>query len=134
MVKKICFYVDESPYHPGKYVVKPRHENFHLTYTEGSYNIICARLMNLSYANYLRMCRDLLNAEVYGKGSLYPVAYFSDKLMAERLCKLLNARANLVLQERNNPQFWEMAREVKKAEHWRERLVKKHLKRSGQNE
>jgi hypothetical protein len=102
MAKKICFYVDVTPYHPGKYVIRPKHENFYLESSNGSFNIICARLMNLSYAQYLRMCRDMLGAEIMGKNNYYPVAYFSDKKMAEQLCKLLNARANMVLWEREH--------------------------------
>ncbi len=102
MTNKICFVVEESPNHPGRYIIAPQHDNFHLYSAKGSFNIICARLFELSYAQYLRMCRDVLGAEIIGKNCLYPVAYFSDKIAADRLCKLLNARANYVLWMREN--------------------------------
>ena len=100
-----CFKAEESPYHPGKFTIKPIHENFHLTYTEGSFNVICARLFGLSYAQYLRMCRDLFQAEIIGKGNLYPVAYFKEDENLSRLVKTLNSMANLVLWERAHPNW-----------------------------
>jgi hypothetical protein len=103
-MKKIkCFEREESASYPGKYLIKPIYDNFHLTGTEGSYNVICARVMGLSYAQYLRMCRDCFGAEIIGKGHLYPLAYFkmSNQLLA--LIEDLNARANLILWEREHP-------------------------------
>lgn len=113
-MKKIkCFEREESASYPGKYIIRPIHDNFHLNSTDGSFNIICARLMGLTYAQYLRMCRDCFGAEIIGKGSIYPVAYFkfSEKLVD--LVENLNARANLVLWEREHPDFEEHAAYVK---------------------
>ena len=52
-MSKSYFICEETPYHPGKYMVRPVHCNLPLTYTEGSYNLLAARLMNLGYADYL---------------------------------------------------------------------------------
>ena len=113
-MKKIkVFSREESASYPGKYIIRVDLDKFHLDYTEGSYNIICARLMGLTYAQYLRMCRDCFGAEIIGKGSNYPVAYFK---LSERLKDLidgLNARANFVLWEREHPDFEEHAAFVK---------------------
>lgn len=100
-----CFEIEESPYNPGKWMICPVHENFHLTSTSGSYNLICARLMNLSYAQYLRFCRDICGAEIIGKNTKYPVAYFSRGERLQALCRLLNSRANLVLWCREHPDW-----------------------------
>jgi hypothetical protein len=113
-MKKIkCFEREESASYPGKYLIKPIYDNFHLIGTEGSYNVICARVMGLTYAQYLRMCRDCFGAEIIGKGHLYPVAYFkfSEGLFA--LIDNLNARANLILWEREHPDYKEHAEVVK---------------------
>ena len=113
-MKKIkCFMRDESSSQPGNYVIRPIHENFHLDSTEGSFNIICARLMGLTYAQYLRMCRDIYGAEIIGKGDTYPVAYFNLSQKLQDLIEELNARANLVLWEREHPDFEEHAAYVK---------------------
>ena len=112
MKKVKCFIKDESASHPGKWIVRPVHENFHLGETTGSYNLICARLLGLSYAQYLRMCRDCFGAEIIGKGSKYPVAYFKRGEELESLIALLNMRANLVLWEREHPDFEEHAKKV----------------------
>ena len=113
MKKEKIFYRDESASHPGKYIIRANHEKFRLDSTEGSFNIIGARLMGLTYADYLRMCRDEYGAEIIGKGSMYPMAYFnlSNKLL--ELIEQLNALANLVLWEREYPDFEEHAAYVK---------------------
>ena len=113
MKKVKCFVRDESASQPGKYIIRPVHENFHLDSTEGSFNVICARLMGLSYAQYLRMCRDCFGAEIIGKDSPYPVAYFKLSNELNDLIENLNARAYLVLWEREHPDFEEHAAYVK---------------------
>lgn len=94
---KKFFYVDETPYHEGKYVIYLNHELFHLSGFRGSCNCIPAKLMMLSYANYLRYCRDCFGAELIGKNQKYPIALFPDKKKAEELVKELNRRAAAVV-------------------------------------
>ena len=117
MKKVKCFEREESASYPGKYIIRPIHENFHLDYTEGSFNVICARLFGISYAQYLRMCRDCFGAEIIGKGSWYPVAYFPLSNELKVLIDNLNARANLVLWEREHPDHEEHAQYVKENSH-----------------
>lgn len=113
MTKVKCFIRDESASHPGKWIVRPVLDNFHLDSTSGSFNVICARLFNLDYPQYLRMCRDCFGAEIIGKNSMYPVAYFKRSKELDALIDILNARANLVLWEREHPDFEEHAEYVK---------------------
>lgn len=113
MKKVKIFYREESASFPGKYMIRADHEKFHMEYTEGSYNVIQARLMGLTYPAYLRMCRDCFGAEIVGKGSNYPVAYFKFSKELNDLIEQLNARANLVLWEREHPDFEEHAQVVK---------------------
>ena len=105
MIKTKCFAREESAAHPGKWMIRPIYENFHLDSTEGSFNLIQARLCGLTYPQYLRMCRDCFGAEIIGKDSNYPVAYFKRGEGLEGLIALLNMRANLVLWEREHPDF-----------------------------
>ena len=104
MNKVKCFVKDESASNPGKFIIRPVHENFHLDYTEGSFSVIGARLFGISYASFLRMCRDCYGAELIGKNSKYPVAYFKQSKGLELLLEDLNTRANLVLWEREHPE------------------------------
>ena len=113
MTKVKCFIREESASHPGKWIVRPVLDNFHLDSTSGSFNVICARLFNLDYPQYLRMCRDCFGAEIIGKNSMYPVAYFKRSKELDALIDILNARANLVLWEREHPDFEEHAEYVK---------------------
>jgi hypothetical protein len=107
------FYRDESASYPGKYMIRADLEKFYLNFTEGSYNVIGARLMGLTYAQYLRMCRDIYGAEIIGKGSLYPYPVFKLSQGLNDLIEQLNARATLVLWEREHPDFEEHAEYVK---------------------
>ena len=113
MKKVKCFVREESTCHPGKYIIRPVYENFHLNSTEGSFNIICARLLGISYANFLRLCRDEFGAEIIGKGSMYPVAYFNRSKELDALIDNLNARANLIIWEREHPNYKEHEEYVK---------------------
>ena len=105
MTKVKCFVKDESASHPGKWIIRPAFDNFYLQSTSGSFNVICARLMGLTYPQYLRMCRDCFGAEIIGKNSMYPVAYFKRSKELDILIDNLNARANMILWEREHPDF-----------------------------
>ena len=107
------FFRDESATQPGKYMIRADLDKFHLGSTDGSFNVIGARLMGLTYAQYLRMCRDEFGAEIIGKNSLYPYPVFKLSKQLEDLIDNLNARANLVLWEREHPDFEEHAAYVK---------------------
>lgn len=108
------FQREESASYPGKFLLKPIHENFHLDYTEGSFNVICARVMGLTYAQYLRMCRDKYGAEIIGKGSKFPVAYFTLSQKSNELLEELNVRAKFIIWEREHPDFEEHEQSVKR--------------------
>lgn len=93
------FYLDQSPIN-NKYLIKCDVKD--MPFPNGfssSLNVLAARVMNLSYANYLRFCRDELGASIVGKNTKYPVAYFdrSDKLMM--MVKLLNKRMTLIMDD-----------------------------------
>ncbi len=101
------FGYDESPYYKGKFVIKINHKNLPIERTEGSYNILMARVMNLTYASYLRMCRDQLGAEIIGKGHLYPIAYFDKNKIFLQFIELLNRRMEYILLEREEVKDFE---------------------------
>lgn len=78
------FIVDERP--QGGYVIKVN-KSF---YTTGSYNLLCARTLNISYPDYLRLCRDEYGARLVGKNKMYPIAIFPTKDNSQKLADLLN--------------------------------------------
>ena len=82
---------------PKKFFICPNHDRLHLEHTNGSFNIICARVMGLSYANYLRMCRDRYGADIIGKGCKYPVAFFEKNKKTDELVSILNNKAKEIL-------------------------------------
>ena len=104
------FYLDESPHNPGKYLIRVNVDLIPFTTTVGSLNLLAARLLNLSYAQYLRFCRDIVGAEIHGKNCYYPVAYFQRNDLSEQLVKLLNARTEFILWEDEHPNYQEHER------------------------
>ena len=90
------FDIEESNTFPNSFLLTPNFSTIGIHHIEGSAAIICARLMNLSYANYLRMCRDLLKAEIIGKGHKYPAIYFKDKTLLLKFVKMLDKRMEIV--------------------------------------
>lgn len=104
-VKTICFQLEHAEAIPYKYIITPIHENFFLKSTTGSFNIIAARVLGISFPDYLRLCRDEFGAMLVGKGSLYPVPYFDKTYAVRQLVKILNARAGLILFDRTYPNF-----------------------------
>lgn len=130
MYKKVkVFTLDESPYYPGKYLIKVDYEAMHLTGTEGSYNVLMARLMNLTYAQYCRFCRDIVGAELIGKNHTYVVPYFKNDYLTQSFIDVLNARANLVLWEREHPDWQTHEEYVTTYEEARRRINEDHNKK-----
>lgn len=81
----------------GRYLIKVNFNEYPLQISGGSFSVIEARVMGLTYANYLRMCRDIFGAEIEGKNSLYPTAYFKYGEGLHALIKHLNARMTSLL-------------------------------------
>ena len=108
MTKVEYFVLEESPYRPGKYTIRLDLDKFSSQLsTSGSFNLLPARLLNLSYAQYLRFCRDIVGGEIVGKNTIYPVVYFNKTMTTNAFVRLLNSRMNLVVWEREHPDWRE---------------------------
>lgn len=110
------FYLEESPIYKNKYIIRLNHDKFLFpTGTSGSYNVFIARVLNLSYADYLRYSRDRLGAELVGKQSRYVVAYYDKNQTTEAFVKLLNKRMEYIMHEHRFPyEYKEENGEVKR--------------------
>lgn len=104
MITKKYFTIEESVSQPGKWLISFDLEEFPM-YTKGSFNVLAARVMGLSYIDYLRMCRDVLGAEIIGKNSLYPVPYFKKTRELVAFVRLLNIRFNFIVWEKEHPDW-----------------------------
>ena len=101
---KKYFYLDESMMCKGKYAIHMNHDLFPFpTGIGGSYNVLVARVLNLSYPDYLRYARDRLGAELIGKGQKYVLAFFDNTKEVKALVNLLNKRMEYVMSEREDP-------------------------------
>ena len=94
---KNVFFFDESMSYPNKFLIRinPSYLPEHIM--RGSYAVLEARLMMLSWTDYLRLCRDVYGGELIGKDQLFVTAYFSDKNTARPLLNELNKRINEIL-------------------------------------
>ena len=101
---KKYFYLDESPFYKNKYMICLNHDLFLFPNgTTGSFNVFIARVLNLSYADFLRYCRDKLGAELIGKNKRYVVPYFENNPAVTALIKLLNTRMEYIMHEHEFP-------------------------------
>lgn len=101
---KKYFYLDESPFYKNKYTIRLNHDLFLFpTGTTGSFNVFIARLLNLSYADYLRYARDRLGAELIGKNTRYVMAYYNNDTSTSAFIKLLNTRMEYIMHEHEFP-------------------------------
>lgn len=120
MIKVKVFELEESGYQPNRYILRFHPDLFYTESTNGSFSVMAARIAGLPYTMYCRFCRDVLGAEVVGKGSMYPVVYFKKTPETLMFVRLLNSRANLVIWEKEHPNWKEHQEELteykKKAE------------------
>lgn len=101
---KKYFYLEESPYMATYQAIYLNHGSFPFEgKIYGSFNLMPARLLGLTYAQYLRFCRDVLGATLVGKNSKYPVAYFRLTPEVQQFVKLLNKRAEMAVFEHDHP-------------------------------
>ena len=82
------FFVEQSPCNK-KYYISQSDDVRKYFQDLFSYAITPSRVLNLTYAQYLRFARDRYHGELYGKQG-YPIVYFSDKKDATNLVILLN--------------------------------------------
>lgn len=98
------FYFESAPTVKDKYIIKVKKEELpFISKNKGSYNVFIARILNLSYADYLRYCRDRLGADLMGKNKRYVIPYFDRNETTEMFLKLLNDRMKYILNEYNHP-------------------------------
>ena len=108
------FYFDESPIYTNKYILRLNIDNFLFPKgTNGSFNVFPARVLNLSYADYLRYVRDRLDAELVGKGTKYVVPYFDRNETTDAFVKLLNKRMEYIMEEHRHPYDYKEVEEGK---------------------
>lgn len=99
MIKTQYFTLEESSI-PNKYLIKFNAHDFDSVTTKGSYNVLMARFLGLSYAQFLRLCRDVCGAEIYGKNTKYPLPYFTRNVETTKLLRMLNSYANCAVMAR----------------------------------
>lgn len=98
------FTLDNSPIYQNKYVLRFNLEGCPFPNgTEGSYAVFPARLMNLSYTDYLRFTRDRLGAELIGKFNKYVTPYFDKTEEVLEFVKSLNLRMKTIMFEQEHP-------------------------------
>ena len=90
------FFKDESPMYKGM-IIRPNFDKLPLTYTDGSYSVLLARILGLDWIFFLKFSQDI-GAIVIGKDHLYPCIYYKDGEKLDRLIEILNERAGRLLE------------------------------------
>lgn len=98
------FRLEEAPQFANKFVLRFDYEkDWFPNGTSGSYNVFASRLLNLDYVDFLRFSRDVLGAELIGKGRKYVIPFYLLTPEVDAMVDLLNARMKYVLKEREDP-------------------------------
>ena len=102
------FYLEHSLIYQNKYVI--HFDTYLFPYPmekPDSYDVLISRLLNLSYADYLRYARDRLGAQLIGKNSRNITVLFDGSLEVKAFVKLINKRLEYVINERDYPYDYE---------------------------
>ena len=111
------FYLQNSPVYQDKYEIYfDSPAEYFPKGTDGSYDVFIARLLGLSYPDYLRWARDRLGAELVGKNKRYITVLFrNDNSTVQVLIKVLNKRMEYIINEHDFPyQYKEENGEIKR--------------------
>ena len=102
---KKYFYLQYHPVYQDKYVIYFDYPSEYFPKgTNGSYDVFIARLLNLSYPDYLRWARDRLGAELVGKNKKYITVLFKEcDETVKALLKILNMRFDYIINEHDFP-------------------------------
>lgn len=111
------FYLQNNPIYQDKYEIYFDYPSKYFPKgTDGSYDIFIARLLSLSYPDYLRWARDRLGAELIGKNKRYiKVLFNGNNPTVQIFIKVLNKRMEYIINEHDFPyQYKEENGEVKR--------------------
>lgn len=87
---------EETPYYPEHTILRLNREVYDLIGggVTGSFNVLFARVLGLSYVDFLRFVRDNYGATLHGKKSTYISFSFDNKENARKFQFLMNDRWN----------------------------------------
>jgi hypothetical protein len=102
------FYLQNHPVYQDKYIIYFDYPtDYFLNGTSGSYDVFIARLLNLSYPDYLRWARDRLGAELIGKNKRYiKVLFNGNNPTVQIFIKVLNKRFEYIINEHDFPYIY----------------------------
>lgn len=93
----------EKHYNDEQYIIGINHEKLPLDNTSGSYGLLFCRILGISYPDWVRLCRDVFDAEIMGKGCKYISIRFNKITKElEQLVELLNTQTELLLQKKKD--------------------------------
>lgn len=84
----------------NKYMIGPNEDLYEIAKknlgegVSSSFNIIAARVLGVTYAEFLRWARDNYNGTIVGKGHKYPYVVFYDRADCNKCCMFLTRRLN----------------------------------------
>ncbi len=97
-------YIDENPFCKGTYLLFFKTNEFGWGKLPGHMGVLGARLLQISYPDYLRYCRDYYGAKIMGKKDLVPYLIFTDKKLVEKLGRILDSRLDIILNQNIVPE------------------------------
>ena len=98
----LAFSLEQSPCFEDKFFIAfdcEKCDKVKMGVHGGSYIVFASRLFGLTYKDYLKMCRDIYGAELFGRNTRYVVAFWNKKNRERgiQLVKELNRRLNYII-------------------------------------
>lgn len=90
-----AFFLDEVPWQAEGYIISNNFNEIEMPMINTSYQLLQARLVGMTYSQYLDFCRECLGAQVVRhKRAKYASVYFKDTPDVKKFIDILNQNFN----------------------------------------
>lgn len=88
-----AFFLDEIPWQPDRYIISNHFDEIETPMIHTSYQLLQARLVNMTYKEYMEFCRDSLGAEVMKQpNQRWAAIHFKDTPDVRKFVGILNTK------------------------------------------
>lgn len=88
-----AFFLDQVPWSDDEYIISNRFDEIEMPMIQTSYQLLQARLVGMTYMEFLEFCRDSLGAKVTRRpNQRWGSIYFKDTAEVRKFVEVLNKK------------------------------------------
>lgn len=88
-----AFFLDQIPWSEDEYIISNHFDEIEMPMIKTSYQLLQARLVDMTYKEYIDFCRDSLGAKVMKKpNQKWTSIYFEDTAKVRKFIEILNKK------------------------------------------